>query len=92
MEEDQSGGLEQVGSSGVSEEELMLLKHDAVACINESIFKKLQEIEKVRNCQVFTGSSLTLVASGSGEFIDQGVVLHTIVTISIAKMKNSQFS
>ncbi len=36
-------------SSGVTSDELEQLKLDTVACVNDSLFKKLHEIEQVRS-------------------------------------------
>ena len=35
------------GTTGVTRDELEQLKQDAVVCVNESLFKKLQQIEQV---------------------------------------------
>ena len=43
LDDDTSAGM-----TGVTREELEQLKQDAVICVNESLFKKLQQIEQVR--------------------------------------------
>lgn len=43
----ETGGVEScVG--GLSQDQLMQLKREAVACINETLLKRLEEMEKVR--------------------------------------------
>ena len=36
--------------TGITRDELDTFKHDAVTCINESLLKKIQEIEQVGSC------------------------------------------
>ena len=49
MDDDTSGG-----TTGVTRDELEQLKQDAVVCVNESLFKKLQQIEQVGTRRVGT--------------------------------------
>jgi len=47
--------LDMSQSAGVSREQLEQLKRESVTCINEALFKRLQDIEQVRLCFSLVG-------------------------------------